>query len=135
VATNPMLDSEKKMIACADLLRKSADQMAGRRMKALKADEITEEQFFENVADEGALRNHVSEIGMKAIKNVLADVQGEQADLEEAIKTANEAIKKIEKIKKALSVFAALIGLAEAIAVGKSKGILSAFKSVRTAAG
>jgi hypothetical protein len=128
---NPMLDSEKKMIDTADLLRQSADDMAIRRMKALKAGEIDVVEFRNNVVRENFLRNQVSEILLKAIDSVIAGIQGEQADLEKAIKKANETIKKIQTIKKALDVFAALVGLAESIALGKPQGILDAFMIVK----
>jgi hypothetical protein len=128
---NPMLDSEKKMIDTADLLRQSADDMAIRRMKALKAGEIDVVEFRNNVVRENFLRNQVSEILLKAIDSVIGGIQGEQADLEKAIKKASETIKKIQAIKKALDVFAALVGLAESIALGKPQGILDAFMIVK----
>ena len=128
---SPMLDSEKKMIDTADLLRQSADDMATRRMKALKAGEIGVVEFRNNVVRENFLRNQTSEILLKAIDSVIGGIQGDQADLEKAIKQANETIKKIQAIKKALDVFAALIGLAESIALGKPQGIVDAFIVVK----
>jgi len=135
MADDAMLDSAKKLIKAADLLRGSADKMADRREAELRNGTISDEQFRSNVVREGVLRNDVSEIVLKAIKAAIDGVQGEQADLEAAIRKANETIEKIDELKKALSVFAAIIGLAESIVLGKPAGIVSAFKAVQKAAG
>jgi len=134
MANDAMLDNAKKLIQTADLLRQSADEMADRRAKDLADGTITDAQFRHNVVRENVLRNDVSEILLKAVKSAVAGIQGEQADLEEAIRSANQTIQRIDELKKALSVFASVIGLAEAIVLGKPGGILAAFKAVQKTA-
>lgn len=128
---DPMLDSAKKMVDSAEALRAAADVMAQRRMEALLAKEIDEDEFRNNAARETFLRHQVSEILLRSMKQVIDGLGGEQAELEGAIKKAKQTIKKIAEIRKALRVFATLIGLAEAIALGKPQGILDAFKAVK----
>lgn len=128
---DPMLDSASKMVACAEALRDAADKMADRRMKALKAGEIDDDEFRNNVVREGFMRHQVSEILLKAMKMVVEGLQEEQSALESAIEQAKKTIQKIAQIRKALSVFATLIGLAESIALGKPQGILDALKAVK----
>ena len=133
--TDPMLNSAKKMIDSAEALRAAADVMAQRRMVALLAKEIDEDEFRNNAVRETFLRSQVSEIVVRSIKHAIEGLEGEQAELESAIDKAKQTIKKIAEIRKALRVFATLIGLAEAIVLGKPQGILDAFKTVKEEAG
>lgn len=108
--------------------------MADTRTQAFEAGAMTFEEFRFNVSQEALLRNAVAELVVKAIDAGIADVQGAQKDLEAAIRKANAAVAKIEKLKQALSVFTAIIGLAGAIVAGEPSAILSAVKSVKEAA-
>jgi autotransporter adhesin len=69
-----------------------------------------------------------------AIDSTIKDVQGDQAQLEKAIKDAGEKIRKIENFKKAISIFATLIGLAEAIVLRDPSAILTAFTKLKETA-
>lgn len=131
--SDPMLDSAQKLVDCADALRALADKMADRRMQALVAGQIDSDEFRNNVQRESFLRHQVNAILLKSISSVISGVAEEQADLIAAIRKAQLTIKKIEEIQKALTVFASVIGLAEAIALGKPQGILVAFKAVKAA--
>ena len=131
MANNPMLSDADKMIACADLLRESCDRMAARRLKAFLDGQIDEPEFRVSVADEGLVRQHVSEMVLQAIRMAIQGVEDEQEALEDAIRGANAAIRKIAEIRAALLVFAAVIGLSEAIALGKPAGILKAVKALK----
>lgn len=130
---NPMLNTSVKLLECADLLRRSADEMAARRQKELIGGHISLEEFRSNVAREMMLRNDVDEIVAKAISAVIEGVKGEQAELEKAIHHANKVLKEIANFKKVLAVFAALIGLADAVALGKPGTILTALNGVKKA--
>ena len=59
---DPMLNSAKKMVDSAEALRAAADVMAQRRMEALLAKEIDEDEFRNNAVRETFLRHQVSEI-------------------------------------------------------------------------
>jgi hypothetical protein len=80
------------------------------------------------------MRDAVSTILLMAIDSTIKDVQGEQAQLERAISEAGEKIRKIESFKTAISIFATLIGLAEAIVLRDPGAILAACTTLKETA-
>ena len=130
----PMLDSAEKLITTAQKLRETADEMDDRRWKAFQAGEISEKEFRNNVVRGTFLRNQLSEILLEATKSVIQGIQQDQSELETAMANAKKTIKTINDVKKALTVFATIIGLAEAIAIGSPQGIVAGMLAVKDAA-
>jgi hypothetical protein len=133
MADDAMLGTKEELKKAANLLREAADKMATRRTEEFDKGAMSFEEFRFNVSRENLLRNDVAEMIVKAINAGIEGVKGEQADLEAAIVKADGIIEQIANLKKALSAFAALIGLAEAIVVGQPAAILVAFKDVQKA--
>jgi len=135
MAQNPMLDQPMELRKAAKMLSASADTMAEARRAAMSADPplITPGEFKLSILHENAMRDAVTTILLMAIDGTIKGIQGSQADLEQAIADASEKIRKIESIKKTFSVFASLIGLAQAIVTGNPAGILDAFIEVKNA--
>jgi len=136
MATTFMLDQPAELRKAAKLLSMSADAMAKARRAAMAADPptITPGEFEVSILHENFMRNAVTSILRTAIDGAIKGVQGSQADLEQAIEEANEKIEKLNDIKKAFSVFASVIGLAQAIVAGSPVGILDAFGALKEAA-
>jgi len=132
-AQGSMLDSAEKLIASARKLREAADEMDDRRFKAFQAGEMSEKEFRNNVVRGTFLRNQISEILLEATKSVVQGIQEDQAELEKAIAKATKTIQTIADIKKALIVFATIVGLAEAIAAGSPQGIVEGLLAVKAA--
>jgi hypothetical protein len=130
---NDMLQTARDVQKAADLLTESADEMKQRRRKAFDNGELGAEQVMTNVAEEATLRENASLLLVKAIDFVLVGAQAPQADLEKAIKEANAKIAKMEQIKRALQIFAALITLGGAIVTGKPQAIVGAVKGLKEA--
>ena len=132
----PMLERPAELRKAAKMLSESADAMAGARRAAMNADPplITPGEFKLSILRENAMRDAVTTILLMAIDGTIKGIEGSQADLEQAIADASEKIRKVEAVKKAFSVFASLIGLAQAIVTGNPLGILDAFTEVKNAA-
>ncbi|OUM02000.1 hypothetical protein [Variovorax sp. JS1663] len=132
---NAMLDESAKLQAAAQMLSASADEMAAARRAAMDASPptITSGEFSLSILRENLMRDAVTSILLKAISKSIEGVKGAQSELEAAIEEANAKIAKVQQIRKALGVFASLIGLAEAIVVAQPAGILSALKGVKEA--
>lgn len=136
MATNPMLDKPAELRKAARLLSQAADAMAQARRAAMDADppSITPGEFKLSILRENAMRDAVTTILLMAIDGTIKGIQASQDELEQAIEEASEKIRKIENIRKAFSVFASLIGLAQAIVTGDPAGVLDAFDGVKQAA-
>lgn len=132
---NPMLDQPAELRRAAKLLSESADAMATARRAAMENDPpaITQGEFKLSILRENAMRDAVTAILLVAIDSTVKGIQGSQADLEQAIVEANEKIRRLESIKKAFTVFASLIGLAQAIVTASPSGILDALVEVKNA--
>jgi len=127
------LDTADKLISVAKALRDTANSMDARRWQEFSTGKMTEEEFRSSVARGSFLRRQIDEILVKAMKTVIDGVQEDQTALEDAIQKAKKAIKSIADIKKALTVFATVVGLAEAIAVGSPQGIVEGLLGVKSA--
>jgi len=136
MATNPMLDQPAKLRKTAKMLSESADAMAEARRAAMNDDppSITPGEFQLSILRENAMRDAVTAILLVAIDGAINGIQASQTDLEQAIVDAAEKIRRIENIKKAFSVFASLIGLAQSIVTCSPSAILDALTEVKNAA-
>lgn len=135
MATNFMLDQPAELRKAAKMLSMSADSMAEARKAAMAADPptITPGEFKLSILHENFMRDAVTTMLLTAIDGTIKGLQGSQADLEQAIDEASEKIRKLDDIKKAFSVFASLIGLAQAIVTGSPDGIFDAFTALKEA--
>lgn len=131
-----MLDQPAELRRTAKMLSESADAMARVRKAAMAAEPppITPGEFRLGILNENAMRDAVTHILLTAVDAAIKGIQGDQADLEQAIDEANAKIAKLNDIKKAFSVFASLIGLAHAIVVAQPTGILDALTALKDAA-
>lgn len=132
---NPMLDQPAELRKAAKLLSGSADVMAQARRAAMEKDPpaITQGEFRLSILRENAMRDAVTAILLMAIDSTVKGIQGSQAELEQAIVDASERIRRSESVKNAFTVFASLIGLAQAIVTGSPTGIIDALTEVKTA--
>ena len=136
MATDSMFRKSAELRKTAKLLDAAADAMADARREARdrRPPGITLGESEHSILKENAMRDAVNKILLMAIDSTIKDVQGDQAQLEKAIEDAGEKIRKIENFKKAISSFATLIGLAEAIVLRDPGAILSAFTKLKETA-
>jgi hypothetical protein len=136
MATDSMFAKSAELRKTAKLLSDAADRMAEARRAAMRLHPpgITLGESEHSILKENAMRDAVTKILLMAVDSTIQDVQGDQAQLEKAIKDAGEKIGKIENFKKAIAIFTTLIGLAEAIVLRDPSAILTAFTNVKAAA-
>jgi hypothetical protein len=134
--TDSMFGKSAELRKTARLLSDAADAMAETRRTAMHRNPpgITLGESEHSILKENAMRDAVNKILLMAIESTIKDVQGDQTQLENAIKDAGEKIRKVENFKKAISVFATLIGLAEAIVLRDPSAILAAFTKLKDTA-
>ena len=131
-----MLDQPAKLRKAAKLLSQSADDMAEARKVAMASDPptISAGDFKLSILHENSMRDAVTTVLLAAIDGTIKGIQGSQADLEQAISDASQKVRELNNIKMAFAVFAALIGLAQAIVTASPTGILDAVSAVQQAA-
>ncbi|HQQ69569.1 MAG TPA: hypothetical protein PLL92_04550 [Alicycliphilus sp.] len=136
MASDSMFGTSASLRKTAKLLSDTADAMAEARKTAMSLNPpgITLGEAEHSILKENAMRDAVNKILLMAIDSTIKEVTGDLAQLQNAIQEAGKQIRKIENFKKAISIFAVLIGLAEAIVLRDPSAILTAFTKLKDTA-
>lgn len=117
----------------ARAIRDSLSKFANDIRDNISMDNISIEEGFEFFKELNKLRNYFSLFTAVSIEATGHELRTTLDKINEATKEANNAVKKIRNIKKAIKVTSALVGLGAAIFAGNPVSILNAAGGVLSA--
>lgn len=119
------LSTKDELEQVADLLSKAADSIHAGAMNGLKDNICTQDDVYQIMEQEQALRSQANEILLHAAVLVVANLSVAQGELVGAVEKASGVMKKMEELNKFLSVASSVIALAGSIVASDPKGIVS----------
>lgn len=124
------LKTQEDIEQVAEVLRKTADAIHERLMKAIDDGEIEQRDAQLIFNDEVLLRQQSNSLYIDAINCVVADLAPSQATLTGIINAAKKAIKTVQNITALIDLVADLLLLAAAIYAAKPAPIIGALKEI-----
>ena len=125
------LQTREEIEQVAEVLRKAADAIHERLMKAIVDDEIDQRAAQLIFNDEVLLRQQCNGLYIDAINCVVADLQQSQAAVTGTINAARKTIKTLHNITVFIDLVADLLLLAAAIYAAKPAPIIGALKEIK----
>ncbi len=125
------LQTREEIEQVAEALRKTADAIHERLMKAIIDEEIEQRAAQLIFNDEVLLRQQCSSLYIDAINCVVADLSQSQAAVTGTINAAKRTIKTVQSITFFIDLVADLLLLAAAIYAAKPAPIVGALKEIK----
>lgn len=125
-----LAEAKKSAFEIANLLDDAADAIRDRSKQAYGAGKMSLEEYMDARAQELDLRSELSVIVATDLSAALKEASDAEQNIEQAILDAKARIETIRSVKHGLTIVAALVSLAGALASGNIKSILKAVKAV-----
>lgn len=125
------LANQKQIEDLANSLTECANSIHERLMKAIRAEEVSQDQARATFDDEATLRQRANTLYIDAARCVASNLTISQESLTDVVDDAKDKIKKIRRISTFLDLVTDLLALAIAAYSAKPNLIITAFKEVK----